>query len=388
MFDWSSSPLTQIWKLVKSPEVIAREGKGLSRHRFAQVLRLIALAQSGSFPFTQENATAALHRHTWLALHGVPLPPPRLAAAGGSEGTEGVAQQQQEAAAVAADSSSGEAQQRAAPAPAAQQEDAAGPAPAGAAAAGSVDALFGDGLLGSAAAAGPAAADEDDDLFGLRMLQRRHGMPAGNAAGGAAAAAHQEGGAGTAEDAGEGLFRRLSRSQAVSHRDSRKGGLVRIAVGESLCLTAVMCFWGYGNAAWVHPSVAIVLSLLWRLPSHHLPRTCTAGGTNLAPLHQCPPAGELEAPVAFVARLPPLQPKVSAKLTMLAAGNGSLFAGPAVNGGLLQWGRPEGNMRRPLDVEGDGPQRQQVRRRRSWAGRVDGRAAELGNACSWCCFAA
>lgn len=65
--------------------------------------------------------------------------------------------------------------------------------------------------------------------------------------------------------------------------------------------------------------------------------------------------------MAFVARLPPLQPKVSAKLTLLAAGNGSLFAGPAVNGGLLQWGRPEGNLRRPLDVEGNGPQGQAVR---------------------------
>ena len=56
--------------------------------------------------------------------------------------------------------------------------------------------------------------------------------------------------------------------------------------------------------------------------------------------------------MAFEARLPPLQPKVSAKLTLLAAGNGSLFAGPSTGGGLLQWGRPEGNMRRPLDVEG------------------------------------
>lgn len=57
--------------------------------------------------------------------------------------------------------------------------------------------------------------------------------------------------------------------------------------------------------------------------------------------------------MAFEARLPPLQPKVSAKLCLLAAANGCLFAGPAVNGGLLQWGRPEGNMRRPLDVEGE-----------------------------------
>lgn len=64
----------------------------------------------------------------------------------------------------------------------------------------------------------------------------------------------------------------------------------------------------------------------------------------------------MEAPVAFEARLPPLQPKVSAKLTMLAAANGSLFAGPAVNGGLLQWGRAEGNMRRPTDVQEEAKQ--------------------------------
>jgi hypothetical protein len=70
--------------------------------------------------------------------------------------------------------------------------------------------------------------------------------------------------------------------------------------------------------------------------------------------------------VAFEARLPPLQPKVSAKLTLLAAGNGSLFAGPSTGGGLLQWGRPEGNMRRPLDVEGQNAQQ------------VRGRAALLG----------
>lgn len=35
----------QIWRLVKSPEVVAREGKGLTEHRFRLMLRLIALAQ-------------------------------------------------------------------------------------------------------------------------------------------------------------------------------------------------------------------------------------------------------------------------------------------------------------------------------------------------------
>lgn len=35
----------QIWRLVKSSEVTAREGKGLTEHRFRLMLRLIALAQ-------------------------------------------------------------------------------------------------------------------------------------------------------------------------------------------------------------------------------------------------------------------------------------------------------------------------------------------------------
>lgn len=223
--------LPQIWKLVKSPEVIAREGKGVSRHRFAQVLRLIALAQSSSFNFTQENATAALHRHTWMALHGVALPAPQLAVAG--QGAAGMPLGPQAAVAAAADSVR-EAQPAATPAPAAQQQDAAGPspaAPAGASAAGSVDALFADSLLGSVATAGPGAAADDDDLFGLRALQQRHGAPAGSAGGGAAAA-EQEGEAAAGQGTGEGLARRLSRSQGVSHRESRKGGLIRIATSE------------------------------------------------------------------------------------------------------------------------------------------------------------
>lgn len=54
-----------------------------------------------------------------------------------------------------------------------------------------------------------------------------------------------------------------------------------------------------------------------------------------------------EAPLSFDARLPPLHPKLSAPLTLLAAAHGSLFAGPSSHGGLLQWARPEGNMRQP-----------------------------------------
>ena len=58
--------------------------------------------------------------------------------------------------------------------------------------------------------------------------------------------------------------------------------------------------------------------------------------------------GHADAPLAFDARLPPLHPKLSAQLTLLAAGHGSIFAGPSSTGfGLLQWARPEGNMRQP-----------------------------------------
>lgn len=54
-----------------------------------------------------------------------------------------------------------------------------------------------------------------------------------------------------------------------------------------------------------------------------------------------------DAPLSFDARLSPLHPKLSAPLTLLAAVHGSLFAGPSSHGGLLQWARPEGNMRQP-----------------------------------------
>ncbi len=40
-------PGLQIYLLVKTPELNAREGVGLTKQRFAQMLRLIALAQVG-----------------------------------------------------------------------------------------------------------------------------------------------------------------------------------------------------------------------------------------------------------------------------------------------------------------------------------------------------
>ncbi|KAL4853623.1 Type II inositol polyphosphate 5-phosphatase 15 [Chlorella vulgaris] len=319
----AAADLSKIWKLVKSPDVIAREGKGLSRHRFAQVLRLIALAQSGEYEFSQQNASAALLTSTWLELHGAPLPPPHIAhpqaqqaaaacmergalqpalvtpAAWASE------QQPQQWRGDGSDTSSASASS-----PPSGAFSAAAAAPAAAApAAADLGALCFDGpdlTLGGGGAAMPPHSqpfpqhDDDDDLFGLRALRQRavsHGAAESSEAaeaetGDAAPRGDGEGGEGPqppSEPAGVGMVRRMSRSVRVSEQ-------------------------------------------------HRIQRTHTGA------------CCELEAPVAFEARLPPLQPKVSAKLTLLAAANGSLFAGPAVGGGVLQWGRPEGNMRRPLDA--------------------------------------
>lgn len=54
------------------------------------------------------------------------------------------------------------------------------------------------------------------------------------------------------------------------------------------------------------------------------------------------------SPLAYEVRYPPLNPKASARLTALAAGAGSLFAAPAVNGGVLQWAEAEGDLMEPL----------------------------------------
>ncbi|KAL4426187.1 hypothetical protein ABPG77_007469 [Micractinium sp. CCAP 211/92] len=296
--------LSKIWQLVKSPEVIGREGKGLTRHRFTQVLRLIALAQS-DFPFTPENTAAALHATSWVALHGAPLPPPRI----------GTAAQQAAAAAVAA--------QQAQQAPLQQQQQvlqeqpqqAAPPQDVPPAAPRAVGAgnpfndsgdLLGLAVEGAVPAPLPppatdiastttavpllSTADNDDDLFGLKALHKRAASHGAATTSTDEVAAPQDAACATTADT-KSVQRRFSRSLGVSSHSGSTRGSMRV--------------------------------------------------------HTAP----LEPPVAFEARLPPLQPKVSAKLTMLAAANGSLFAGPAVGGGLLQWGRAEGNMRRPTDVQ-------------------------------------
>jgi len=234
--------------------VIAREGKGLTRYRFAQVLRLIALAQSGTYPFTQENATAALHAASWAALGCDPLPAPRIGsvATAGAPQTEGQQHQQQhQQAAPAAGNPFADGGVAAEPAAAARQQPAAG-ASAAAGTAGIGD-LLGDDLLGSAVpptsssvqptiAPAAAALDDDDDLFGLRALQQRaasHGAATsigeGAAAAGAGALDAAAGAAaeepGALQGSGGSFGRRLSRSMAVSSQ-RKPNSMLRVHTSE------------------------------------------------------------------------------------------------------------------------------------------------------------
>lgn len=70
--------LSTIWRVVKPPSAVVEQGKGLSRRRFSQALRLIAMAQSG-LSLTPALALAALSHETWLAQGRDLLPRPQIA---------------------------------------------------------------------------------------------------------------------------------------------------------------------------------------------------------------------------------------------------------------------------------------------------------------------
>lgn len=265
----SLSGHVQIWKLVKSPEVVAREGKGLTRQRFRQVLRLVALAQSG-LAFTEDNAKAALDPPSWWALHFAPLPPPRL----------GDLMAGDVITAVPAATTSG--------------------APAS--------------PFSNAARLCERVAFEDD-LLGL--LGTSEAVPT-------AAAAEPE-------PAGAATFA----STIIDPGDDDLFGLAALVDRQSSASRATIA-----SSTPLPSTRTLMRSMRDGPPSRGL----------LAPPPQQPQQPSLEPPLAFEARLPPLQPKVSARLTMLAAGNGSLFAGPANNGGVLQWAQPEGYLQQPLDL--------------------------------------
>ena len=74
----SPAALSTIWRVVKPSSAVVEQGKGLSRRRFSQALRLIAMAQTG-VPLTPALATAALGHHTWLAQGRDLLPAPKIA---------------------------------------------------------------------------------------------------------------------------------------------------------------------------------------------------------------------------------------------------------------------------------------------------------------------
>jgi len=78
------------------------------------------------------------------------------------------------------------------------------------------------------------------------------------------------------------------------------------------------------SSSLVHTSSAI----LSPLPPHQSKTSSLIRGNALSSRGGGAGAAAMEVPVAFDARLPPLNPKKSASLTFLAAGGGSLFAGP------------------------------------------------------------
>ena len=69
--------LSTIWRVVKPAALVAHHGKGLSKRRFSQALRLVALVQSGR-PLTPELAAAAVDPGAWAATGEAPLPAPHV----------------------------------------------------------------------------------------------------------------------------------------------------------------------------------------------------------------------------------------------------------------------------------------------------------------------
>jgi hypothetical protein len=285
-----ASSLSTIWRVVKPAGASAQAGKGLSRRRFSQALRLVALAQSG-LGFTPEAAAAALGGpRAWAARGGGPLPPPRVlpaaaAAAAGLEflGVVGVEVETQQGGSLrGALSRSLHRSQRVDDGAVAAAVARAEAREAGAAAGphASLD------LLSDFSIPEGAPCDDDDDIFGLASLRQ------------AAAAA------------------------APAPAEVRGGG----ASGG-----------GGGDTPGSTPGSSSAARSLAR----------TRGSRGLGGSGRLLPAASNEPPLRYDLRLPPLNPKLSAKLAGLAGANGCLFAAPAAGGGALQWARAEGDAGAP-----------------------------------------
>ncbi|GAB4822767.1 hypothetical protein N2152v2_009813 [Parachlorella kessleri] len=364
--------LRKIYLLVKTPELNAREGVGLSKERFAQMLRLVALAQSG-LPFTDHNAAAALDPASWQALHLGPLPAPRILLQtattsvagrfpGGSSGHSSSSSGNSQPAALGGSrdpfshrSSLDNSLAFVAAATTAAGAGGAGPAtqrgnPFAPADGRAHDSAFSHAAQGAAAAPTWDALDVSilESLVSPAKSQQQQLLQ--GASGAAAHATHTfEGIQPVAGDLGAPVA-------AADELDDDLFGLSKLAVRDGPAAGVPVELMDSGQLDVVDGGAAAPGMNQGQI--RQLSRSRMAIDPMRSMERQASPSklGPKEAPLAYDARLPPLNPKVSAKLSMLAAGSGSLFAGPGSKTGILQWANAESDLKQPVWVgpQGDG----------------------------------
>ncbi|KAL4534362.1 hypothetical protein Ndes2437B_g03641 [Nannochloris sp. 'desiccata'] len=304
----SPSDLSTIWKIVKPSTAVAQQGKGLTKRRFSQALRLIALAQQG-MPLTPELATAALFPETWLQKGYEPLPAPTIAPLppppkGFFEGLLGVEKSEEDedaAPLVDVDIRGIDNQEQ-------QQQQV-------------VNLGFQvDGPV--ALSRQQPETTEDAIVTGLEFLGIEQPVR----------------GAVTMANTAEGEY---GGEQAGGGEEDLLGLGTRQEEGTFTTTTATTANTQESHPPSVgkegRPSFGSVNS---GMKTRSLMRTSvlqslTRDSRNFI-------STSLEAPLAYELRYPPLNPKDSARLNVLIGSNGSLFAGPSAENGLLQWSMPEG----------------------------------------------
>jgi hypothetical protein len=313
----SPSDLSTIWKIVKPSTAVAHQGKGLSKRRFSQALRLIALVQAqNGVPLTPELATAALLPETWIEKGYDPLPTPDIA-----------------------------------PSPPHEKG-------------------FFEGLLGGIHHKNDAPLVDVDIHSDATVLERQEDGPV--------ALSQQQ--PETATDAIvtgleflgiEQPVRGLTTTRETRGGELSSGGIVSNNGGQEDLLGLGTLLQEEGEGAEETTPFTATAADPQQQEQHQFsksrppsaskgtrPTFASLGGTNTTrsllrtSAVQSLPRGSrnfvstsLEAPLAYELRYPPLNPKESAKLSVLIASNGSLFSGPSVENGLLQWSMPEGEVR-------------------------------------------
>jgi hypothetical protein len=349
----------QIWRLVKSPEVVAAEGKGLLRPRFLQVLRLVALAQvrqtstmhvkhsrvrvckpclmhpwnhvtivpvafmhvQSDFPFTDENAAAALQQESWMALHGSQLPAPKL-----PQMKDQGSQQQISGNPFTLPRSESAVLEPSAFNPFTDSDLPVSP---------HQDSVPQSPQLGPDIPVPVAISDAGwDSAQALAALAHPRHLMVERPAGPEDAFSSSAFSAASLEAWGGGARSASMQSAASPINDDDIFGLEQLQIGGRPSSGSIAT----PATAAAAPAPSIAPQLL------HV-RSGPASPERLGSSSM-----EGEVPLAFEARLPPLNPKLSAQLTMLAAGNDSLFAAPNAEGGILQWAFAEGLLGRPADI--------------------------------------